>query len=81
MYDKEPFHKSIMFRKVKDGSIGEEHPGASLHDWYVGMALQGIIAHHGLSGSDSLANRITVMVSQANECADEVMKQREQAKD
>lgn len=80
MYNKEPFHNSFMFHKTKDGEVSADHPGASLHDWYVGMALIAIIGYRGADVGD-MGHQLKNSVFSARAYADEIMARRGQAKD
>ena len=67
-------------RNDEDGRTNWQYPGQpgmSLHDWFMGQALQGLLEADDVLYMDGTPNRLKAVVSVARQIADAMMDARE----
>ena len=62
---------------VPIGQTDERQWGMSLHDWFMGQALQGLLEPDDVYYMDGTPNRLKAIVSVARQIADAMMEARE----
>ena len=68
----------------EDGRTTHQYPaqpGMSLHDWFMGQALQGLLEPDDVHYTDGNRNRLKAIVSVARQIADAMMEAREASND